>query len=124
MSKSSDFPVVFTIGGSSRHEIVFINPGFTIDDISKKVEGLASTSVNCQEPLAKYKKKGEPEKVSSIKVRWATEGRDTRLYPKHTVLTEDNCEAVLTLVGQSGGKDVLDVDMQGAPPTEEEAGEK
>jgi hypothetical protein len=63
-----DFPIIFNIGGSSRHEVILINSGSTISDISKKVESLAPASVNCQEPLAKYKKKGEPEKVSDIKV--------------------------------------------------------
>lgn len=68
MSNSEDFPVVFNIGGSSRHDVMFINPGYSIKDISEKVESLAASSVNCEEPLAKYKKKGEPEKVSAVKV--------------------------------------------------------
>ena len=68
MSSSQDFPVIFNIGGSSRHEVIFINPGYTIADISKKVESLAPTSINCQEPLAKYKKKGGAEKVVTIRV--------------------------------------------------------
>ena len=68
MSKTQDFPVIFNIGGSSRHEVILINAGYDIEDISKKVESLATTSVNCEEPLAKYKKKSDPETVSSIKV--------------------------------------------------------
>ena len=99
----SDFPIIFNIGGSSRHEVILINAGYSIEDISKKVESLATSSQNCQEPLAKYKKKGE-EKVTAIKVcmllsvrmwyrvtnrekvRWSAEGRDSRLFPKSTFL--------------------------------------
>lgn len=115
MSKQ-DFPIVFSIGGSGRHEVIFINPGLSIQDISAKVEGIVTTSKNCEEPLAKYKKKGEPEKVTQIEMRWSREGRDTTIFPKSTIITEDNIEAVLSL---AGGNDVLDIEMT-APPAAEE----
>lgn len=120
MSKQQDFPIIFNIGGSSRHEVIFINSSHTIDDISKKAEDLAFSSVNCEEPLAKYKKKGDAEKVTSIKVRWSAEGRDSRIFPKSTTLTEENTEAILTLIGLNGGKDVLEIDMA-APQPEKDA---
>ncbi|KAF1343977.1 hypothetical protein BDV97DRAFT_373536 [Delphinella strobiligena] len=122
MSKAQDFPVIFNIGGSNRHEVILINTGFSIEEISKKVESLVSESVNCQEPLSKYKKKGEPEKVASIKVNWSTEGRDTRLFPKSTILTGDNTEAILMLL--DGKFDILEIDIQGAPPAEDSATEQ
>ncbi len=28
-------------------------------------------------------------------VKWASEGRDKQLFPKETLLTDDNCEAIL-----------------------------
>lgn len=116
MSKQ-DFPIVFSIGGSGRHEVVFVNPGLSIQDISAKVEGIVSTSKNCEEPLAKYKKKGEASKVTEIQMRWSREGRDTTIFPKSTVITEDNIEAVLTL---ANGNDVLDIELTAPPAPAEE----
>ncbi|GAB7349803.1 hypothetical protein MBLNU459_g0515t2 [Dothideomycetes sp. NU459] len=116
MSKQ-DFPIVFTVGGSGRHEVIFVNPGLSIQDISSKVESLVPASKNCEEPLSKYKKKGETEKVTEIKMRWSREGRDTTIFPKATVITEDNIEAVLSL---ANGHDVLDIEMAAAPTAEGE----
>ncbi|KAH0092006.1 hypothetical protein KCU90_g13024, partial [Aureobasidium melanogenum] len=81
---AQEFPIVFTIGNSSRHEVMLINAGLGIKNLSDRIQELASSSVNCAEALAKYKKKGEPEKVTEIKVRWAAEGRDSKLFPKTT----------------------------------------
>ena len=116
---AQDFPIVFNIGNSSRHEVILINAGHSIQDLSSRIESLAASSVNCEEPLARYKKKGEAEKVTEIKVRWASEGRDSKIFPKSTILTDDNTEAILSLIGSSGGKDVLEVSMQ-APPSSKE----
>jgi hypothetical protein len=115
---SQDFPIVFTIGNSSRHEVMLISPGLGIKNLSDRIQELASSSVNCAEALAKYKKKGEDDKVTEIKVRWAAEGRDSKLFPKSSVLTGENCKAILTLVSQNGGRDILEVTLE-APPSAE-----
>lgn len=62
--------------------------------------------------MSKYKKKDAVETVTGIKVRWASEGRDTKLFPKETTLTEDNCEAVLRMMAIGSSKDVLDVTLE------------
>ncbi|KAK6007059.1 hypothetical protein QM012_006067 [Aureobasidium pullulans] len=114
---AQEFPIIFTIGNSStRHEVMLISPGLGIKNLSDRIQELASSSVNCAEALAKYKKKGEAEKVTEIKVRWAAEGRDSKLFPKTTVLTGENCKAVLSLISLHGGKDILEVTLQ-APPS-------
>lgn len=38
--------------------------------------------------------------------------------------TEDNSEAVLTLISTNGGKDILEVETEGAPPAEDTAEEE
>lgn len=44
-------------------------------------------------------------------MRWASEGRDKQLYPRETVLTEENCEPVLRMMAIGVGRDVFDVKM-------------
>ena len=64
--------------------------------------------------MAKYKKKDEnapKETVSEIKVRWASEGRDAKVFPKETVITEENAQAVFRMMELGNGKDVLEVQM-------------
>lgn len=120
---AQEFPVVFTIGSSSRHEVTLINAGLGIKNLSDRIENLAESSVNCAEALSKYKKKGQAEKVKEIKVRWASEGRDSKLFPKSTVITGDNCKAILTLISQNGGKDILEVSLEAPPASTEESKE-
>ncbi|KAH0264113.1 hypothetical protein KCU71_g14339, partial [Aureobasidium melanogenum] len=118
---AQEFPIVFTIGNSSRHEVMLINAGLGIKNLSDRIQELASSSVNCAEALAKYKKKGEPEKVTEIKVRWAAEGRDSKLFPKTTVLTGENCKAILSLISLHGAKDILEATLQAPPSSAEDS---
>lgn len=76
------------------------------------MEKLASSSPNCAEFMSKYKSKDSQESVSEIKVKWASEGRDKQLFPKETILTEDNCEPVLRMMAIGVGKDVFDIKME------------
>ncbi|CAD0081859.1 unnamed protein product [Aureobasidium vineae] len=119
---AQEFPIVFTIGNSSsRHEVMLINAGLGIKNLSDRIQELASSSANCAEALAKYKKKSEAEKVTEIKVRWAAEGRDSKLFPKTTVLTGENCKAVLSLISLHGGKDILEVTLESPPSSTEDS---
>lgn len=62
--------------------------------------------------MAKYRSnKGGAQKVEEIKVLWASEGRDQRIFPKSTILTAENAKATLALMQLSGGKDVIDVKL-------------
>ncbi|EME45841.1 hypothetical protein DOTSEDRAFT_127401 [Dothistroma septosporum NZE10] len=115
MSGQHDFPVLFTIDGSNRHEVILVNPGFGLNDIKKAI-GACAESPNCAEVLSKYKSKESKDTVSEVKVKWASEGRDKQLWVKDTLLTDDNAEAVLRLMANSGiGKDTFDVKIESKP---------
>jgi hypothetical protein len=62
--------------------------------------------------MSKYKSKESSETVKQISVLWASEGRDKQLFPKRTILTEDNCEPILQMMKLGGSKDVFDVKME------------
>ncbi|KAK4982646.1 hypothetical protein LTR66_009161 [Elasticomyces elasticus] len=109
---TSEFPALFTIDGSNRHDIILINPGRSIKDLTSTIEKYATDSPNCAEFMSKYKKKGETLHVTEVVVKWATEGRDKQLFPRQTLLTEDNCEAVLRMMQVGVGKDVIDVKVE------------
>ncbi|KAK0642705.1 hypothetical protein DIS24_g8745 [Lasiodiplodia hormozganensis] len=116
----SAFPIIFNIDGSSRHEVLLVSPNATLADLTAQIESTAGTSPNCAEFMAKYAKKKGDQKVVSIKVRWAMAGRDHKTFPATTTLTDENAQAVLSLIERSGvGKDVLEVKL-----TEEAAEEK
>jgi hypothetical protein len=76
------------------------------------MEALTATSPNAAEVLYKYKSKDTKETIKEIKVRWATEGRDKQLFPRETILTEENCEPVLRMMAIGVGKDVFDVKLE------------
>lgn len=92
--------------------------------------------------MAKYKKKkeiaeesaegkgkegGVGEAAARVRVRWSDVGRDMKIWPKLTELTDENLGAVLVILQQSGvGKDVLEVEVDesgdAASKEEEKAG--
>ncbi|KAK5123728.1 hypothetical protein LTR85_002364 [Meristemomyces frigidus] len=109
MAGQHEFPALFTIEGSDRHEIILVNPGHDLDELKKSMGTLASSSPNCAEVLSAYKGKDTKESVGEIKVRWASAGRDKALFPKETILTEENCEPVLRMMAIGVGKDVFDI---------------
>lgn len=111
---SVEFPLLFTVNGPKRHEVLITNTTASLKELSAQIENLIVDSPNSQEFMAKYKKTGPKEKVAELKVRWSNEGRDAKWWPQSTVITEDNIDAVLSLVERSGvGKDVLEVTMAG-----------
>lgn len=112
------FPVVFSIDGSARHEIIVMDSDTKLSDLKSKIESTVSSSVNCEEFMSKYKKKDSAERVGDIKVRWAKEGRDGKIFPATTIVTDDNCEAVWMMMEAGVGKDVLEVSLE-APPKKE-----
>ncbi|KEQ95680.1 hypothetical protein AUEXF2481DRAFT_4646 [Aureobasidium subglaciale EXF-2481] len=119
---AQEFPIIFTLGNSSsRHEVMLINAGLGIKNLSDRIQKLATSSVNCAEALAKYKKQSGAEKVTEIKVRWSADGRDSKTFPKTTVLTGENCKAVLSLISLHGGKDILEVALESPPAPAEES---
>lgn len=89
-----------------------MNPGHDLDELKQSMEKLNASSPNCQEFMSKYRSKESKESIESIKVKWAMEGRDKQLFPKETILTEDNCEPVLRMMAVGVGKDVFDIKLK------------
>ncbi|KAK3065943.1 hypothetical protein LTR53_017866 [Teratosphaeriaceae sp. CCFEE 6253] len=110
MAGQNDFPVLFTIDSSNRHEVILVNAGNDLHEVRALME-TASSSPNCAEFMARHRSKDVVEKVGEIKVKWSGEGRDRQLFPKATVLTEENCEAVLRMMSHGVGRDVFDVTL-------------
>ena len=50
--------------------------------------------------------------VKEIVVMWAPEGRDSKVFVKETVVTEENLEAVLRMMAVGIGKDVFVVKIE------------
>jgi hypothetical protein len=117
MSGASEIPLIFSIDGSARHELFIISTAASLSDLISEIESLTASSPNCKEFMSKYKKAGE-EKVAELKMKWGVAGRESKIWPATTILTEENTEAVLMMVERGGGlgRDVLEVKMK----TEEE----
>ncbi|KAF1816672.1 hypothetical protein P152DRAFT_454902 [Eremomyces bilateralis CBS 781.70] len=101
------FPVVFTFEGSARHEVLFISPQTKLALLKQDIMACRD-SPNCQELLSKYNR-SQSEEVTKLTVRWAREGRDPKIFPSSTIITDQNCEAVFALMQVGVGKDVLEV---------------
>ncbi|KAJ9645741.1 hypothetical protein H2199_002781 [Coniosporium tulheliwenetii] len=114
------FPILFAIDGSHRHEIMLVESTDSLKTLNAKISSLAADSPNCQEFMSKYRKKGGPQHITEMKVRWSTAGREAKTWPATTTVTPDNLEAVLKMVEISGiGRDVLEVKLEAG----EEGGE-
>jgi hypothetical protein len=59
-----------------------------------------------------YRSEGVTEVVKEIVVKWAPEGRDSKVFVKETVVTEENLEAVLRMMAVGIGKDVFVVKIE------------
>jgi hypothetical protein len=62
--------------------------------------------------MGKYRSKDISETVREITVKWADEGRDSRVFVKETLVTEENIEPVLRMMAVGVGKDVFDVKVR------------
>ncbi|KAF2454040.1 hypothetical protein BDY21DRAFT_291947 [Lineolata rhizophorae] len=103
-------PILFTIDGSGRHEVISLKPSSTsMANLSSAISGAAAGSPNCEEFMSKYKSAKE-ESVTQVRVRWCTAGRDSKAWPSSTILHESNCAAVLSLMDPA--KDTLEVKMR------------
>lgn len=105
-------PILFILEGSARHEVLLIDTRSTkLDKLTQMISSASANSPNCAEFMSKYKKGGD--KVGQIKVKWSTAGRDQKVWPASTIVTDDNFEAVMRLIEDSGvGKDVFEVKLE------------
>jgi hypothetical protein len=62
--------------------------------------------------MGKYRSKDISETVREITVKWAGEGRDSRVFVKETLVTEENIEPVLRMMAVGVGKDVFYVKVR------------
>lgn len=106
------------VGRSFRKIVILVNPGHDLDDVKRAIEGMVASSPNAVEFMGKYRSKDARDTVDQIKVRWS--GRDSQIFPKETLLTEDNCEAALRMMAIGSGQDVFDVKLN-AQKTEQGA---
>ena len=75
--------------------------------------------------MGKYRSKDISETVREITVKWAAEGRDSRVFVKETLVTEENLGAVLRMMRVGVGRDVFDVKVRvERQKGEEEKGQK
>jgi len=88
------------------------------------MERLIATSPNAGEFMGKYRSKDISESVREVTVKWAAEGRDSRVFVKETLLTEENIEPVLRMMAVGVGKDVFDVKIKVHEKKAEKADEK
>lgn len=89
-----------------------MNPGHDLNQLKQAMEALTTTSPNAVEVLYKYRNQQTKDTIREIRVKWASEGRDKQLFPRETILTEENCEPVLRMMAVGVGKDVFDVKLE------------
>ena len=60
--------------------------------------------------MGKYKAAdGEPEKIQEYKIHWNPRERDPKIWPEHTIVTEENFAAILEVLKLSPASGVLEV---------------
>lgn len=65
--------------------------------------------------MSKYKsKEGAQESIQEFRIHWSESGRDRKVWPEYTILTESNLPAVLELLKVGAGKDVLEIKVGAA----------
>ena len=97
---------------SPNQPVILVNPGIDLHELTSKIEHLIANSPNAAEFMGKYRSKDISESVREITVKWAAEGRDSRVFVKETLVTEENIEPVLRMMAVGVGKDVFDVKVK------------
>jgi len=108
----TSIPILFTVNGSSRHELMLVSPEHaTLPGVQSEMVSLAASSPNCSEFMGKYNKSASAEQqVQEMKVKWNAQSHDPKIFPASTVVTEENFKAVVSMIGASGvGRDVFEI---------------
>jgi hypothetical protein len=114
MTSDHSVPVLFTVDGTTRHEVILVSPAHaTLASLRATMARIAASSPNCGEFMAHYKRPASsPPDVEEVRVRWDARSHDPKIFPASTVVTEDNLRAVVEMIGRSGvGRDTLEVRM-------------
>lgn len=103
-------PILFRLGTSSRHEVILLDTSSkpTLKSINKQITATIAESPNCAEFMGKYKK-AEGEQIQEFKIHWDRQGRDSKIWPEYTVVTDENLAAVVEMLKLNPGKDVLEI---------------
>lgn len=64
--------------------------------------------------MNKYKSKDAQETIQEIKIHWSEAGRDRKVWPEYTIVTDENWGAILELLRLGVGKDVLEIKVEKA----------
>jgi len=60
--------------------------------------------------MAKHKPKDAPqEQIQELRIHWSENGRDRKVWPEYTVVTEENLAGIVELLKAGIGRDVLEV---------------
>jgi hypothetical protein len=59
--------------------------------------------------MAKYKSKDATESIQEFKIHWSEAGRDRKVWPEYTIVTDENLPAIVELLKLGQGKDVLEI---------------
>ncbi|KAF2794476.1 hypothetical protein K505DRAFT_349261 [Melanomma pulvis-pyrius CBS 109.77] len=109
-------PILFTLPPSNRHEIILVDTTATptLKTLNKQITAVIATSPNCAEFMNKYKSAEVKETIQEFKIHWSEAGRDRKVWPEYTVVTDENLAAVLELLKLGVGRDVLEIRVGGA----------
>ena len=108
---STSIPLLFTIPPSNRHEIILLDTSSkpSLKAINKQIVSTIATSPNCAEFMGKFKSQDAQEAIQEIKIHWSEAGRDRKVWPEYTIVTDENLAAILELLKLGAGKDVLEI---------------
>ena len=107
-------PLLFTLPPSNRHEFIVLDTSsekkLSLKQLNKLISDTISASPNCEEFMSKHKSSATKETIQEMKFHWDTKGRDAKMWPEYTVVTEANLGAILEVVKSVGfGVGVLEV---------------
>ncbi|KAF2681493.1 hypothetical protein K458DRAFT_309667 [Lentithecium fluviatile CBS 122367] len=108
---STPIPLMFTLPPSNRHEVILIDPSNkpTLKALNKQITTTMKDSPNCSEFMSKYKSKDAVEQILEWRIHWSESGRDHKVWPEYTIITDANFAAILELLKLGQGKDVLEI---------------
>lgn len=107
----STIPLLFKIPPSNRHEVILLDTSGkpSLKALNKQITATIASSPNCAEFMGKYKNKETQESIQEMKIHWSSAGRDSKVWPEYTALTEENWPAIIELLDLGKGKDVLEI---------------
>ncbi|KAL1604879.1 hypothetical protein SLS60_004419 [Paraconiothyrium brasiliense] len=108
---STHIPIMFTLPPSNRHELILLDiEKPSLKALNKQLTATIASSPNCAEFMAKHKsQESAKEQILELRIHWSETGRDRKVWPEFTIVTEENFAAILEVLGKGDAKDVLEV---------------